>query len=79
MNNTTQTIAYKAGIRETNDILVNGSTFWQKVKNLKKLAGIDCRSIHRKQVIFSEFRDECYGVFFWNKKTGDLDAWIDFK
>jgi hypothetical protein len=67
---------YKAGINEQSNIVLSGSTFASKIKNLKKMANINCRSTHLKQTIFSEFRRGSFGYYFWNRSTGCVDAWI---
>lgn len=70
---------YRAGIKDQNDIVVKGSTFTALQKNLKKMAGINCKSTHRRQFISSEFKPGAWGVFYWNKKTCGLDAWIEWR
>jgi len=70
---------YRAGIGETNEVQVQGSTFGSLIKNLKKIGNIDCRKTHKREVIFSEFREGAWGIFFWNRHTCALDAWIEWR
>jgi len=70
---------YKAGIKDTNDIIIPGTTFASLQKNLKKMANINCKTTHTREVIFSEFKQGAWCVCFWNKKTCWLDAWIEWR
>jgi hypothetical protein len=70
---------YSAGLREKNGVVVRGKTINAMIRKIKKLGNIDCRSVHTRQTIFSEFRPGAWGVFYWNTITGSLDAWIEFE
>ena len=70
---------YRAGIGEENGVKISGTTFGSLIRNLRKVAKIDCRSTHKEEVIFSEFRQGAYGIFYWNRHTGALSAWIEWE
>ena len=73
-------ISYRAGIKDENGVKIKAHTrsVGGLIRGLKKQAGIDCRSVHNKQVIFSEFVPGAWGIFFYRKENGHLDAWIEF-
>lgn len=70
---------YRAAIKEQNNVDIKGRSFGSKIRNLKKLANINCKTTHIRQTIFSEFYPTLWGIFYYNKKTGSLDAWIEWK
>ena len=69
---------YNAYINDVKTDL-KGDNANKAIQHLKKLAGINCKTLHNKQVIFSEFKQGRWGTFFWNKKTGHLDASVEFE
>lgn len=58
---------------------IRARTIRALVEKLKKATGINCRTTHAKQIVFSEFRTGAYGIYFWHKYTGRLNAWIEFE
>ena len=56
---------------------VKGKTINAIMNKVKKLANIDLRGKHSRQIIYSEFRPHAWGIFFWLNATGKCVAFIE--